>query len=64
MSSSTEPRGSTRAPPMPQREAQQLDDSVKGEGYTKGTIPQTPSKPILSLRLRLEKKNFYIGTIQ
>eukprot|EP00971_Amphidinium_carterae_P336012 6472133-Amphidinium_carterae.2 len=39
------------------------EDSLKGKGSTKGSTPQTPSKPILSPRLRLEKKNFYTGTI-
>eukprot|EP00971_Amphidinium_carterae_P199321 3955519-Amphidinium_carterae.2 len=47
--SSKEPPRPTRAAPIPQREVQQLDNSLQGKakGSTKGTIPQTPSKPIL-----------------
>eukprot|EP00971_Amphidinium_carterae_P289347 5744845-Amphidinium_carterae.1 len=41
--------------------------SLKGKGkgqQKRGEIPATPSKPILSPRLRLEKKNFYTGLVQ
>eukprot|EP00971_Amphidinium_carterae_P213094 4229619-Amphidinium_carterae.1 len=65
------PKRPTRAVPISQheRDAKRLEDSLQGKGkkQKKGAtseIPKTPSKPILSPRLQLKKKNFNKGTIQ